>query len=143
MSEQEQAKIAREAYDQKVREYEQFVSHIHDLQQMPSNAEKAVMLQNFLNYLNNARFYMDFYRQYAKYWTLGSSRDIVPVRGGLFVPVERAKKDEILSAEQRVEGLVLCAVRSRSISTIRVREGSLPDTMWTAVWRTGVVLSSR
>jgi hypothetical protein len=113
LTDTDRALIQAENYMKKVIEYFRHIQEIQDLKQIPSKTERAMILDNFHNYLVSsvyflyllfqidARYYIKFYKQFSHYWAPESTMSIEPYKG-LFVPIERRRESETYHYDQAV-----------------------------------------
>ncbi len=80
-------------YLQKKNDYLNYIDGIRDVKQIPFKTERLLMLENFKNYLTDARYYIKFYQKYSHYWAPQATRTIVPYKG-MYVPLEKRKEEE-------------------------------------------------
>lgn len=64
------------AYMNKYIDYFKNIQRIQNLKFIPSQVERSLMLENFLQYLKDARYYIRFYHKYSKYWAPEATRSI-------------------------------------------------------------------
>eukprot|EP01080_Neovahlkampfia_damariscottae_P009890 gene9890-2212_t len=79
------------SYMNKFKNYFKKIKEIKDIKQIPTNIEISIILENFKKYLNDSRYFINFFNKYKSFWSKESNKFIQNYKE-LYIPIEKRKE---------------------------------------------------
>ena len=89
----------------KFKNYFKKIKEIKDINQIPTNIEISIILENFKKYLNDSRYYIKFFNKYKSFWSKESNKFIQNYKE-LYIPIEKRKDIFNLNQNQNINDFI-------------------------------------